>query len=130
MTLTEALAALEAAGKIWSRWLPGMMDAAGRRFIEHADCSEAAWLWVADDGCEWSPIEGAAPNTSNPLTVMGLLLLAREAWAYPLVVEYEEQYGWRMWHDRDAVWVCGEHSWAATEAAAIEAALIAAVGAL
>lgn len=75
--LTE-LARRAVACENW-QWLRGMTDTTGRLFVAHADCGEAMWLWVADDGCEALPIEGRLPDLEHPVTVQSLLLLVREA---------------------------------------------------
>ena len=63
-----------------AEWMPRMVDQTGRIFIEHVDCGEAAWLWVADDGCEWLPVLGRLPDWSDPATLGALLGQVREAW--------------------------------------------------
>lgn len=86
-----ALRALVEAGRLRSAWLPGMSDEEGRRVLSvdsrmrvpvaWAKASQlgivsepGAVAWCAD---RWS---FANPDTDDPLTVMGLRLLAREAW--------------------------------------------------
>ena len=70
-------AAVQAPG--W-RWMAGMRDTTGRLFVADADCGEAAWLWVAEDGCEWLPVEGRLPALDDHATRGCLLALVREAW--------------------------------------------------
>jgi len=82
MTLTEALDTLFRAGRIKSAWLPGM------RVLPHGSYYRGGIVWRSDgravcdvidaDGDEYR-VGGPHPDTSDPLTVMGLLLLAREA---------------------------------------------------
>lgn len=77
-----ALARRAVACKGW-RWMAGMLDTTGRRFICHADCGEAAWVWHADDGCEWLPVAERLPDLTDPATLGCLLALVREAWGDP-----------------------------------------------
>ena len=80
--MTEAqldLARRAVACKGW-RWMPGMLDTTGGRFICYADCGEAAWVRRADDGCEWLPVDERLPDLTDPATVGCLLALVREAW--------------------------------------------------
>jgi len=84
MTITEALDTLVRAGRIKSAWLPGMRDEFGRRVVE----SMATPIWLCDGVGPWGAVYTShdayappeEPDTSDPLTVMGLLLLAREAY--------------------------------------------------
>ena len=94
--MTE-LAKRAVACKGW-RWMPRMVDTPGRTFVEYADCGEAAWLWVAEDGCEWLPVEGRLPDLNDPATLGWLLRLVREAWSDPYV------YAMRL-NVRRQIWV-------------------------
>jgi len=109
------------ACKGW-RWMPGMLDTTGRRFIEYADCGEAAWLWVADDGCEWLPVEGRLPDLTDPATLGCLLALVREAYGKPGILA--RRFGSSLWRVYDDAWLkrapLGK---GATEAEALVAAL-------
>ena len=77
MTLTEALDALEKAGRIKSRWLPGML---AERWSGPCHgtrrCIDSDWR-NGFPGSDWSP------DLSDPMTALGMLLLAREAWGDP-----------------------------------------------
>lgn len=78
MTDDDIRAAMALEG--W-RWMRGMLSACGRAYVEPADCGEAAWLWVADDGCEWLPEEGMRIDPDDPATGGCLLsLLGDEVW--------------------------------------------------
>ena len=50
-------------------WRKGMVTLCGRIYIQYADCDEAYWVWVADDGCDLEPEEGMVPDLSHPATV-------------------------------------------------------------
>jgi hypothetical protein len=62
------------------RWMAGMRDTTGRMVVADADCGEIAWIWSANDGCEWLPVEGHVPDLADPATLGCLLALVREAW--------------------------------------------------
>lgn len=72
------LARRAVACKGW-RWMSGMLDTSGGRFICYADCGEAAWVRRADDGCEWLPVAERLPDLEDPATLGCLLALVREA---------------------------------------------------
>jgi len=132
MDLNEALDRLERAGKVKSRWLPGMLDAAGMRVFVVGSCP----VGVEDGDTRVRPNvqalrHNARYDLSDPLTVMGLLLLAREAWGGDVVARHV------------GTLATGEPEWAAcdfmeinslygfrSEAEAIIAALVAAAEAL
>jgi len=90
------LAKRAVACKHW-RWMPRMVDTTGRTFIEHADCGEAVWLWVADDGCEWLPIEGRLPAFTDSATLGCLLALVREGWNQPHAAAAMGDFGWNVY---------------------------------
>lgn len=73
------------ACKGW-RWMKGMRDTTGRLFIQHADCNDAAWLWVADDGCEHIPVEGRVPALSDHATLGCLEGLVVDGYAGKVVL--------------------------------------------
>ena len=117
----DDLARRAVACKGW-RWMPRMVDTNGYTFIEHADCGEAQWLWVAEDGCESLPVEGRLPDLSDPATLGCLLALVREAWATPTRClwydsEMTSQGSW-CWDDGKGGFWMGD-----TEAEALVAAL-------
>jgi hypothetical protein len=117
----EALAKLVAAGRIKSAWLPGMKTAAGARVIvapyrDRAENAGCGFVEVVEgefygcDGYEVCPVcepdhfdaSAVTPDLSDPLTVQGLVLLAREAWGEPLLhVSPSSQ------------WKAGAHVWIA-----------------
>ena len=122
----DELAQRAVACKHW-RWMSRMVDTTGRTFISYADCGEAAWLWVAEDGCEWLPVEGRLPDLTDPATLGCLLALVREAWGcdgltcQPLLTE-GGVHGWLVYMDANR----RTREIAATEAEALVAALEAA----
>tara|TARA_Y100001963_G_scaffold25915_1_gene35210 strand:+ start:257 stop:571 length:315 start_codon:yes stop_codon:yes gene_type:complete len=100
------------------------MDTAGRTFIEHADCGEAAWLWVADDGCEWLPVEGRLPDLTDPATVGCLLALVRDAWGDRFLVPQEDYCHKALWCIRGRT---GMPAWVAVACISEAEALVAAL---
>jgi len=127
VTLVEALAALEAAGRIRSRWLPGMMDSSGDRVLAVGG-SGVTIDRIVRDGHDHER-EGAAdmfpPDPYDPLTTMGMLLLAREAMGDPLLVTapFRADNSRVLWMTQS--WSARYSDNAPTERAAIEAAIIA-----
>jgi hypothetical protein len=137
LTLTEALDTLVRAGRVKSAWLDGM--AASIRFRDHPcggiendrmrvrvridgdggpDLSEFHWMRIPYS--EHDPRH----DTSDPITVMGLLLLAREAWGEPGLYCRPTigRAGWIVMHTDKPI-----HDWRGdTEAGAIISALVAA----
>ena len=103
--------------------MPGALDVTGRRFIQHADCGEADWLWVAEDGCERLPVAGRLPDLADPATRGCLLALVREAWGDPMPMVDTLGAGpyWSVWSGH----VCRARG-CATEAEALVVALEAA----
>lgn len=84
--LDEKWRELVAAGR--AEWVPRMVDQAGWTFIEHTDHGEAAFLWVADDGCEWLRVEGRLPDWSDPATLGCLLGQVEARYGGPVSVFY------------------------------------------
>jgi hypothetical protein len=108
-----------------------MVDTTGRTFIEHADCGEAAWLWVADDGCERLPVDGRLPDLTDPATLGCLLALVREAWGDPYVYVLSCANDWFTVcspADEGGKWLRHPPIDGSTEAEALVAALEAAEG--
>lgn len=133
MTLVEALEKLEAAGRIRSRWLPGMMDDSGDRVLQ-VDRGVVTVDRISRDGHEH--ITELAehlfePDRHDSLTTMGLTLLLREAmgdesmYAHPYRHDTEGKAwavsGWK----RSMEFRSAFDGSAKTERAAIEAAIIA-----
>ena len=118
----DALRALVAAGRIKSAWVPGMRAIEPGRERGARTCRDddrmgtlARFLY-----------HGALPDPDDPLTVFGLLLLAREAWGEPgLYVGTAD--GWYVTVPDSAAPWGGRVLTGATEAEAIVAALEAAV---
>lgn len=133
MTLTEALAALQAAGKIKSAWLPGMLvkDSLGRTARKTGFQPPEATL-VGHRTMEASQ---AQPVLTDAATVGCLLALVREASGEPHAeTGYEEGEtvdGWCVRAgDGEADWQLAQgdaYLWP-TEGEAIAAALIALAG--
>ena len=65
----------ERAVKAGWEWMPGTLDTTGHRFICLADCGEAFWIWVAEDGCDVLPVAGRYPDLTDPATLGCLLVL-------------------------------------------------------
>ncbi len=88
------------AGTEGFRWQRGMTDDRGRTFVEYADCGDAAWLWAADDGCDWLPVAGKAPDLNDWGTIGCIEGQAREVWggeaADPWPVVTRNGSGWRV----------------------------------
>lgn len=76
------------------QWVRGMMSTDGKIFVEHADCGEAAWLWVAEDGCEWEPIEGKFPDLSDPPTAALVTSLTEKYTGQAVWYEPSPTSGW------------------------------------
>ena len=76
MTLTDALDTLVRAGRIKSAWLPGM------RAVHETEPTTR--LQYAHEGVRAKSL-GYTHDTNDPLTVQGLLLLAREAYSDPML---------------------------------------------
>ena len=122
LTLDDALRRLEEAGAIRSRWLPGMQAVFRDGGTERYEDGDGRWAYG-----------DRALDTTDPLTVQGLLLLAREAFDGPAWVA---PTGERQWDSEGAtllpVWGC--YAGGLTEPltagtcrrAVVEAALIAA----
>lgn len=94
-----ALARRAVACKGW-RWMSGMLDTSGGRFICYADCGEAAWVRRADDGCEWLPVAERLPDLTDPATLGCLLALVREAWNDPGIACVTSSYINGRYHRR------------------------------
>jgi hypothetical protein len=122
MTLDDALRTLEEAGRIRSRWLRGMsgVDINGLSLVVSNSRTEA----------EMAGIFGYpfTVDLSDPLTVQGLLLLAREAWGDPTLTTMRERLGWRVycWPATPRELYEDAGSYSPAEAEAIVAALVAA----
>ena len=119
--------ALRALGLALDRF-PGLQivrrrDGARFRVVLAGDASECVY-----GTCEWINVNDGElldPDTDDPLTVFGLLLLAREAWGEPGLFCRPTigRTGWLVMHTDVTL-----HDWrGATEAEAIVAALEAAV---
>jgi hypothetical protein len=111
----EALAKLVAAGRVRGAWLPGMMvaDGGGLRVLRlptHAPTGRGCGYIEGDTGevypcdgyvpcpvCEPENFAGRAPDLSDPLTVQGLVLLAREAWGVGSMVYHPTDGAIRAW---------------------------------
>lgn len=124
----DALQRLHEAGRIRSPWLAGTdyrySDPSGNGGI--VGCVDVV-SGVAVDMEDHKPIPvGSVPNTSDPLTVMGLLLLLREAEDLPCVYVGNDCDGWYV-DGIDSVNGFGEKRFA-TEREAIVAALEAVAG--
>ena len=116
----DALRALVAAGRITSAWVPGMRASEPGREQGARVCRDDDRMGTLARFLH----PGALPDTDDPLTVFGLLLLAREAWdSDRLCVLHdgtETVKPWRTWLPGDPI------AYGATEAEAIVAALEAA----
>jgi hypothetical protein len=81
MTIHDQWAALYTAGRV--RWMPGMMDAGGRRVINAGADKDGRWARFAITG-EWivvgNDLHAIAPDFTDPATIGCLLHQAREAW--------------------------------------------------
>ncbi|MFA5897321.1 MAG: hypothetical protein WC985_10555 [Thermoplasmata archaeon] len=84
---TRALARLQAAGRVKSIWLPGMLTHLGRLARAIPEGSDvASWIYVAKDypglepECDVEKIKNCVLDLSDPLTAAGLIVLVREAW--------------------------------------------------
>lgn len=138
MTLTEALAALKAAGKIKSAWLPGMRGVKTNALAQRVDVAVIA---INRDGSALvlslmagartvlAPVlpvsaeflSGCAPELDDPATLGCLLALVREASGDPraYLSPLWTMTGWCcVWHEGDVEYE------ADTEGEAIAAALI------
>ena len=115
--LDQKWAELLAAGK--AEWMPRMVNQTGRTFIEHVDCGDAAWLWVADDGCEWLPVEGRLPDWNDPATIGALLGQVRERYMDPTIYARPEEDGWRLYNALGPVDPRGRPRSASSEAGAL-----------
>lgn len=125
VTLTQALAALKAARKIRSVWLPGMADVEEQRVLcsEHAD--GLVFVDVGNRRGWFPPSALEAPDLTDPATVGCLLALLREA--------HEDSGVWVGPSHPEAwvVFVRGESGWeesgafGETDGEALAAALIA-----
>ena len=122
MTLDDALRTLEEAGRIRSRWLRGMsgVDINGLSLVVSNSRTEA----------EMAGIFGYpfTVDLADPLTVQGILLLAREAWGDPTLTTMRERLGWRVycWPATPRELYEDAGSYSPAEAEAIVAALVAA----
>ena len=65
--------ALHKAGKV--RWLPGMLDTTGRRYVEPTGFGGAVWTTPDGQGVEGLTVAGRIPSWRDPAT-LGCLLLA------------------------------------------------------
>lgn len=120
----DALRALVAAGRIKSAWLRGMESMSRHRAMR---VSDDGWVAFRADAFHAEEPVRFDPRTDDPLTVFGLLLLAREAWGSSGVwCEPEfDLLRWRCWSYGPGFLRNVAHG--ATEAEAIVAALEAAV---
>lgn len=114
----DAVRELVRLGALRSAWLPGMRglwsDTVGRSYAPRAEDHFTHSPWMNRPS--------ARPDTDDPLTVFGLLLLAREAWNEP-EMSVQTDCG---------EWWCGsafttDRGFGTTEAEAVVAALEAAV---
>jgi hypothetical protein len=122
----EALAKLVAAGRLRSAWVPGMLDTGCDRVLAVDPRDGLRVRYTAD---AWFSLHGGVyePDLDDPLTVQGLVLLAREAWGVPLVVRWVGVFadGSREWAISDLPsneTRYGHHSEAEAAVAALEAA--------
>ncbi|MHC4895119.1 MAG: hypothetical protein ACYTFV_17605 [Planctomycetota bacterium] len=148
LTLDDALRKLEESGAIRSRWLPGMAVAVAGSPVRYR------WLRApqrypggghfgvavitrdkhgdeCNTGATLAPLPELVHDTTDPLTVQGLLLLLREAmgdesmYAHP----YRHDTEWKAWTvsgwKRSMEFRSAFDGSAKTERAAIEAALVA-----
>lgn len=143
----QDLARRAVACRAW-RWVPGMVvvsewpdcvpsdalrgPARLVRVVKHGDCTEYEWAWTWKNGDGGRMPADALPDITDPLTVLALLLLVREAWRDEgiAVRGVWEGPGLRHWHveaggahGAEFAQLDGAHS---SEAAALVAALEAA----
>lgn len=109
MSPAEALARLVAGGKIKSAWAPGMRcwNPAGETYFRVIDGPDhRGWFLICFEtgnrGSRTADLTGCPPDLTDPLTVRGLLLLAREAWGIEgLCVRRRSAGEWWVWEDSD-----------------------------
>lgn len=86
-------------------WVPGMQGIDGAIFIRHADCGEAWFTDIPDDGCELRILDDCTPNLEAPATrYLALAELARRCGLDPtwgVVWQLEPDGYWTVNTDGD-----------------------------
>jgi hypothetical protein len=100
-TLHDQWTALYAAGKV--RWMPGMMDAGGRRVINAGADKDGRWARFAITG-EWivvgNDLHAITPDFNDPATIGCLLhqLNEHDGWYWIAPIDHEHPTAWAVWH--------------------------------